>query len=250
MQIQFLGRGWRYHSTNKAAWLCAFCKLTSQPSRRCFRLSAAKESTGIPALIRQQEPVADFSATLRCLFPPRSLQPLLRSSCGLAWCATSLRSLGRTKQTQRAAPQPYLTTARSASSKYWLASLRPLDTCPCLCRPRYVLFDPVSLDKSTWVRTPASLQQATNTNEWYSCGIVRLRRRLETWVGFAATSAGLELRPGRYLSAPPALQPPGCVGPLPRAHPAAPRRLPALTNHVPFSSAIKVQLKYNTTTTP
>ena len=117
MQIQFLGRGWRYHSTNKAAWLCAFCKLTTHPSRRCFRLSAAKESTGIPALIRQQEPVADFSATLRCLFPPRSLQPLLRLPCGLAWCAESLDYPERTKQTQRAAAQPYLTTARAACSK-------------------------------------------------------------------------------------------------------------------------------------
>ena len=32
MQVQFLSRGWRYHSSNNAACLCVFCKLTSQPS--------------------------------------------------------------------------------------------------------------------------------------------------------------------------------------------------------------------------
>ena len=150
MQIQFLGRGWRYHSTNKAAWLCAFCKLTSHPSRRCFRLSAAKESTGIPALIRQQEPVADFSATLRCLFPPRSLQPLLRLPCGLAWCAESLDYPERTKQTQRAAAQPYLSTARAACSKSWVALLGPLTAWSRLPRWLDLLFDPISLDMCGW----------------------------------------------------------------------------------------------------
>ena len=161
---------------------------------------------------------------------------------------TTRRSCGRVELAQNklefSTRVPFFSITEEEST---VLILLPLDACPCLCRPRYVLFDPVSLDKSTWVRTPASLQQATNTNEWYSCGIVR--RRLETWAGFAATSAGLELRPGRYMSAPPALQPVGHVRPLPRGHPAAPRRLPALTNHVPFSSAIKVQLKCNTTTT-
>ena len=89
---------------------------------------------------------------------------------------------------------------------------------------------------ATWVRTSASLHQATDTNEWYSCGIVRLRRRLGTWAGFAATSVGLKLRPGRHMSAPPALQPAGPVRPLPRGHRGAPRRQPELIKGGSFST--------------
>ena len=132
MQIQFSGRGWVQRLWNKAPWFNDSAKLTSQSSRRAPHLPAAKRSSPIKASVRQQQHVADFSTHLRCLFPPRSLQPLLRSSCGLAWFAMSLRSLGCIKQTQRAVPQPYPTTARSVSSKYWLALLRPLDACACL----------------------------------------------------------------------------------------------------------------------
>ena len=65
-----LGNGdsaWRVgqNAADKAACLCVRYRLTSQPSRRRSHLSAAKESMQIPTLLRQQQPVANFPATLR-----------------------------------------------------------------------------------------------------------------------------------------------------------------------------------------